>query len=136
MGVAQDDAEAASCFRRALEAEAYDYHASEVSAAEDAYFAFKASRLGGDEREDVTAKNVIASRAIEVARSAVGRDWKYGVNNVGEYLSKCLDKTLQLRLVGRTLGPLGDTKPLGCVLAANETMMSRSTSTTLMRCYH
>ena len=38
------------CFRRALEAEAYDYHDSEVSAAEDAYFAFEASRLGGDER--------------------------------------------------------------------------------------
>jgi len=48
-----------------------------VIAAEDAHFAFEASRLGDDRCEEVTAKNLIASRAIKAVKSAVGRKSKY-----------------------------------------------------------
>lgn len=37
-------------------------------AAENAYYAFEAARLGGDEREGITAKNFIASRMNKTAR--------------------------------------------------------------------
>lgn len=56
----------------------YAHHnPAEVIAAEDAHFAFEASRLGDDRCEEVTAKNLIASRAIKAVKSAVGRKSKY-----------------------------------------------------------
>ena len=42
-------------------------------AAENAYYAFEAARLGGDEREGITAKNFIASRMNKTARLGATR---------------------------------------------------------------